>query len=120
MRNYLYVSDAAAAFVLLLRRGVRGQVYNISGQQECSTLDIARAIQRLFPDRPPELQHVRDRDFNDQRYSVDASKLRALGWAPRITLEHGLPRCQAWYAREDRRRYRDLALSAHPTHHPDT
>ena len=93
VRNYLHVSDAAAAFVQLLHRGQLGQVYNISGTQEYSTQHVAHTLQGIFAAQgwpTPPLESVPDRSFNDCRYSVSSDKLQALGWQPRVTLEHGL------------------------------
>lgn len=121
VRNYLYVSDAAAAFLTLLHKGEVGSVYNISGQEEYSTRHVAATLQSIFVEHklpPPPLEVVRDRAFNDSRYSVSSDKLQTLGWEPQVTLHHGLRLCFAWY-REHQSRYRQLDLAAHPTQHPD-
>lgn len=121
VRNYLYASDAAAAFVLLLHRGELGQIYNISGDQEFSTLQVAQTLQAQYREYGlpvPVLEHVRDRAFNDCRYSVSSTKLQQLGWQPVVPLQEGLQHCLAWY-REHQSRYASLDLAAHPTCHPD-
>ena len=43
------------------------------------------------------VRHVEDRPGHDRRYSLDTSRLRALGWEPRHTLADGLPETVAWY-----------------------
>ena len=121
VRNYLYVADAARAFGLVLHQGQLGQIYNISGTQEYSTLQVAHKLQSVFAeqDQPvPPLEHVRDRAFNDCRYSVSSDKLQQLGWAPTVDLTEGLRLCYAWY-RQHSSRYDQLGLEAHPTQHPD-
>ena len=117
IRNYLYATDAAQAFIAILQRGALGQTYNISGKQECSTLNIAQNIQALLPKNgapAPHIQHVRDRFHNDKRYSVDATKLHNLGWTPHVTLEEGLQACLDWYRNMNKVRYTDISLEAHP------
>ena len=121
VRNYLYVSDAARAFGLVLHHGELGHIYNISGTQEYSTRQVAEALQQIFlaEGRPaPPLEHVRDRAFNDCRYSVSSGKLQLLGWQPSVGLEAGLRQCFAWY-QQHRSRYARLGLEPHPMQHPD-
>ncbi len=38
------------------------------------------------------------RPGHDQRYAVDTTKLRALGWAPQQDLVRGLEQTVSWYA----------------------
>jgi dTDP-glucose 4,6-dehydratase len=47
------------------------------------------------------IRHVEDRAGHDRRYSLDTSKLRALGWMPRRTWEDGIRATIDWY--RDRR-----------------
>ena len=43
------------------------------------------------------IEYVADRLGHDRRYSVDCSKLRALGWAPERDFESGLAATVEWY-----------------------
>jgi dTDP-glucose 4,6-dehydratase len=43
------------------------------------------------------ITRVTDRPGHDRRYSVDSSKVRALGWEPRMPFEQGLAATVAWY-----------------------
>jgi dTDP-glucose 4,6-dehydratase len=38
-----------------------------------------------------------DRLGHDYRYSLDCSKIKALGWQPRISFEDGLAQTVRWY-----------------------
>jgi dTDP-glucose 4,6-dehydratase len=44
---------------------------------------------------------VADRPGHDRRYSLDTSKLRALGWAPQIPFDRGLRDAVEWYRAND-------------------
>jgi dTDP-glucose 4,6-dehydratase len=46
---------------------------------------------------PALVRHVEDRPGHDRRYSVDSTRLRALGWEPRRELAAGLEETVAWY-----------------------
>ena len=43
-----------------------------------------------LPATMPNVYHVADRPFNDYRYHLDDSRLRALGWTPKVSWESGL------------------------------
>ena len=79
LRSYLYVEDVAAAFDLILHKGIVGQTYNIGSRRERSVLSVATDITKLFGLPTSRITHVRDRAFNDRRYFVCDRKLAALG-----------------------------------------
>jgi dTDP-glucose 4,6-dehydratase len=43
------------------------------------------------------IEYVTDRLGHDRRYSVDASKVRALGWEPKRSLAEALDSTFEWY-----------------------
>ena len=43
------------------------------------------------------IQHVADRPGHDRRYAIDCTKLRTLGWAPRVGFAAGLRETVEWY-----------------------
>jgi dTDP-glucose 4,6-dehydratase len=97
VRDWLYVGDNCAAIDLVLRRGRDGEVYNIGGGTEVENIDVTRRILQLT-ERPETLiRSVKDRPGHDRRYSVDSTKMRALGWAPRHAFGEALAATVAWY-----------------------
>ena len=61
------------------------------------------------------LYHVKNRCFNDQRYSLDVSKLEQLGWKATTSFEEGLNRTVDWYLNHRNNWERtNEALVAHP------
>jgi dTDP-glucose 4,6-dehydratase len=97
VRDWLHVADNCAAIDLVLREGEPGNVYNVGGGNEVENLDLTRRILELLGKDAGLVRHVTDRPAHDRRYSVDCSKLRALGWAPRTSFEEGLAATVAWY-----------------------
>jgi dTDP-glucose 4,6-dehydratase len=97
VRDWLYVEDNCAAIDLVLREGEPGNVYNVGGGNEVDNLDLTRRILDLLGKDAGLIRHVTDRPGHDRRYSVDCSRLRALGWAPRTSFEEGLAATVAWY-----------------------
>lgn len=97
VRDWLHARDHAAAVELLLRAGNPGEVYNIAGGNERQNLEIARIILDEL-DAPLEmLTHITDRKGHDRRYSMDCSKIEALGWRPATEFETGLRDTIRWY-----------------------
>lgn len=96
-RSYLYVSDVAAAFDCILHEGQIGQVYNIGTRDERSVLSIAQELATTFD---VDLEHVRDRAFNDSRYFIGCEKLEQLGWKQQIDWTRGLQLTIGWYNNE--------------------
>ena len=100
-RRYLYAGDAADAFDTILHRGEIGQIYNVDSRDELSNIDVAKKLLGLFSlnDIDYWVQYTRDRQFNDRRYAVDGTKLRALGWKQQVSLEQGLTAVMDWYSK---------------------
>ncbi len=96
-REWLHVDDHCAAIEIVLRGGESGGIYNVGGQER-ENMDVVRRILDLTGASPDLVRHVADRPGHDRRYSVDSSKLRALGWMPRHSFDSaGLAATVEWY-----------------------
>ena len=97
IRDWLHVLDHCRGIDLLIEKGCDGEVYNIGGSNEVKNVDLTRQVLNLL-ERPESLiTHVADRPGHDRRYSLDTSKLRALGWSPQMDFQVGLKETVAWY-----------------------
>ncbi|MDR3439720.1 dTDP-glucose 4,6-dehydratase [Telmatospirillum sp.] len=106
VRDWLYVEDHARALRLVLDRGTVGDSYNIGGNNERSNLQVVETVCDLLDELAPRpegprrqlISFVADRPGHDQRYAIDATKIRrTLGWQPKETFESGLRKTVAWY-----------------------
>jgi dTDP-glucose 4,6-dehydratase len=106
VRDWLHVEDHCRALVRAAERGLPGDTYCIGAGNELTTLEVVHAVcAALDAIVPPKgrasyrelVSHVADRPGHDRRYALDASKLRQLGWEPRIGFEEGIRRTIAWY-----------------------
>jgi dTDP-glucose 4,6-dehydratase len=95
-REWLHVADHCAGIDLVLREGKPGEIYNVGGQER-ENMDVVRRILDLTDASPDLVRMVDDRPGHDRRYSVDATKLRGLGWAPQHSFESGLADTIEWY-----------------------
>lgn len=102
IRDWLYVEDHCRAIYLLIEKGASGQVYNVGGDQECSNIDLTKKIISSMNYGEDKIKYVQDRPGHDYRYSLDSSKLKALGWMPSIDLEQGLSATIQWYQDNER------------------
>lgn len=103
-RDWLYVSDHAAAIETLLRHGVPGEAYNLAAGEEHTDGEIALRIADILggplPADPSVLPitYRPGRPGHDRRYAMDGSKLRALGWAPQRDFEAAFRETVLWNA----------------------
>jgi dTDP-glucose 4,6-dehydratase len=97
IRDWMHVMDHCRGIDCVIERGSPGEVYNIGGGNEVRNVDLTHMLLRLA-DRPASLiKNVRDRKGHDLRYSLDTTKLRALGWRPEVPFEQGLSDTVRWY-----------------------
>ena len=88
-RNWLDVKDCAQAVLTVLERGAPDTVYNVGGNTEASVMEVVNAISEHF--EKPQVKTAYARAGVDDRYCVDDTKLRGLGWAPCGDLWRDLP-----------------------------
>lgn len=100
VRDWMHVDDACSAIELLIDRAPPSDVYNIGPEGDpVSNLEIARLIAEAAGASPEDVYLTEyDRPDHDRRYAVDSSKLRALGWSPRVDMRSGLRETVAWYS----------------------
>ncbi|OYY73989.1 MAG: dTDP-glucose 4,6-dehydratase [Gammaproteobacteria bacterium 28-57-27] len=131
IRDWLYVEDHARALVHVFEHGKNAEEYNIGGHNEQKNIDVVLAICGLLDELAPVgseksmikateerpftsyaslITYVQDRPGHDQRYAIDAGKIkRELGWMPQETFASGLRKTVEWYLNNETwwRRVRD-------------
>jgi CDP-glucose 4,6-dehydratase len=102
VRDYFYVEDAAAAYMLLAESLARrpeliGQAFNFSNENQISVLDLVNLILRkMNSNLTPEIENQATNEIRHQYLSSERAR-SVLKWAPEFTLEQGLERTIAWY-----------------------
>jgi dTDP-glucose 4,6-dehydratase len=98
VREWLHVDDHARGILHVLEHGELGEVYNIGGGNSRENVEITKAlVDATGRNWETHVQHVRDREGHDRRYSLDASKAARLGWRPSVEFERGLRETVDWY-----------------------
>ena len=99
-RDYLYIDDAVEALVTVAERAPAGKLYLAGYGEPVMFKDLMECLHRLTGrkssigsiDPPPFHQVVGMRNF-----SANISKIKALGWAPKVGYEEGIRRTLASY-----------------------
>ena len=107
VRDWCHVDDNCDAIDLVLRTGEPGTVYNVGAGNELTNLELVDRLLRLCGADPSLVEMVEDRPGHDRRYSVNAARVRALGWRPCWGLDEGLAATVDWY-RNNRRWWEPL------------
>ncbi len=96
-RDWLYVSDHAAAVDHVLRHGLPGETYNVVGGSERANREVAALLLERLGKPWSLVREVEDRPGHDRRYAMDGAKLAALGWRAATAFEDGLAKTVDWY-----------------------
>lgn len=102
VRDYLYVEDGAAAYMLLAERlaadpSLRGEAFNFSDESRLAVLELVRRILSLMgSDAPVEVRGEATNEIARQHLSA-AKARRLLDWSPLFSLDEGLRRTTEWY-----------------------
>lgn len=97
MRDWLHVFDNCSAIMKVLDSGRNGEIYNISGNQEFSNIEVVHEICNIMKKGHDLISFVKDRPGHDFRYAVNSSKLRELGWESKYKFRSGLAQTVEWY-----------------------
>jgi CDP-glucose 4,6-dehydratase len=102
VRDYIYVEDAASAYMTLARAlavdtSLRGQAFNFSNETPTTVLALVERVLALMksPLRPEVLGQAPN-EIHEQY--LDASRARTvLGWKAEFGLDGGLEKTIGWY-----------------------
>jgi dTDP-glucose 4,6-dehydratase len=120
IRDWLYVDDHARGIDLIIRKGKRGESYNIGGINEwtninivnlvCDTVDKklneSEKLKKQYPKAPvfqgkksrELITYVKDRLGHDRRYAIDPTKSNSeLGYNPEESFVTGIDKTIQWY-----------------------
>jgi CDP-glucose 4,6-dehydratase len=104
VRDYFYVEDGAAVYMLLAERlatdrSIAGEAFNFSNEAPLTVAALVAQILALMEaDVEPDVRNEVSHEIHDQWLSSAKARER-LGWQPSYTLDTGLARTIAWYRR---------------------
>ncbi len=99
VRDYLYVADAAQAYVDVAERAseLAGEAFNFSLERPLAVLEVVELVSDAIGRRlAPEIRAEAVGEIPRQYLSAEKAR-RVLGWRPRVALEDGLRETVRWY-----------------------
>jgi len=88
-RTHCYVDDLVKGLILVLRKGQKGQVYNVGGEEQITVVNLAKIILKLTSSKS-QLKFVERPPHDHQSRQPDLTKIKKLGWKQKISLEQGI------------------------------
>jgi dTDP-glucose 4,6-dehydratase len=98
VRDWVHVDDHCRGIQLVAEQGAPGEVYHIAGTAELTNLELTQRILDALDAGWDMVERVPDRKGHDRRYSLNDSRLRAMGYAPRTGFDEGIAATVQWYA----------------------
>jgi dTDP-glucose 4,6-dehydratase/UDP-glucose 4-epimerase len=95
-RAFVHIDDAIDGLMCLVERGAHKNIYHLGNDVETDMATLARQVARCF-DREIYVVPGALKPGGTARRCPDISKLRALGFAPRVALTGGLQQTVRWY-----------------------
>lgn len=96
IRAFCYLADATIAFFTVLLKGKNAQAYNVTNPScTISIYNLAKILVGLFPerglkvimkDKPSNTVYLKS---NISGFMPDITKIKELGWEPKVSLESG-------------------------------
>lgn len=102
-RFWLHALETASAIDFILNNGVVGESYNVVGTEELTNLQVCEAVAEALNDycdwadfasdyklKPKFIDFHATRPGHDRRYALDGTKLKNLGWEPKLSFKEAL------------------------------
>ena len=102
VRDYFYVEDGAAAYMLLAEKlaqnpELSGMGFNFSNEAQITVTDMVRRIlSHMQSSLEPEIRNEVSNEIRHQYLSAARAR-EVLGWSSLFTLDQGLARTTNWY-----------------------
>jgi GDP-L-fucose synthase len=101
-REFLFVDDLAEACVLLMERHNAdeiGEIINVGSGKDIALCDLASIIQKIVG-FPGDIKWDTTKPDGMPQKLLDVSRIRELGWHPKVHLEDGIAQSYRWYIQQ--------------------
>lgn len=90
-RDFVYVSDVVEGLLLIADQADAGEVFNLGSGKEISMRELIEVIGSVT-DREPTIEEIREVTEDTYRLVADISRIKALGYTPKVSLVEGVKR----------------------------
>jgi GDP-L-fucose synthase len=95
-REFLYVDDLADAAYFLMNHYDEEEIINVGTGEDLSTKELAHVIKEIL-DYQGEIAFDNSKPDGTPRKLLDVSKVKKLGWEPKVDLKQGILSTYKWY-----------------------
>jgi GDP-L-fucose synthase len=99
-REWLHVDDLAEACVLLMEQDAEPSVWNVGAGNDLTVAELAQLVMQAV-ELEGALEFDPSKPDGMMRKLLDSSRMRALGWQPRVALPEGIRSTYAWCLEND-------------------
>ena len=96
LREFLFVDDLSNAIQFFIENDVDEGLYNIGSNEEITIKDLVSLIKKIVG-YDGKLVYDQTKPDGNPRKLLDSSKIKNLGWEPKIKLAEGLKTSYDWY-----------------------
>lgn len=96
-RCFTYIEDAIDGILLVAERA-KNDDFNVGTDEEIKIIDLAKLLWVICGRKEPfKVKHLPSLEYDVQRRVADITKIKRLGWRPKVKLEEGLLETCKWY-----------------------
>ena len=103
-REWIYVKDHCEGLLVLFKKGISGESYNIGTSNNISNLNLTKLLLKITKNKKikigknVKIKFVTDRPGHDFRYALNSKKIRKkINWRPKKNFKSGLEETLKWY-----------------------
>ncbi len=98
-REFLHVDDLADACIFLVNHYDKSDIINVGCGEDISIAEFALSVKDIVG-YPGNIEYDTEKPDGTPRKVLDVSRLRGLGWKPKISLEEGIRKTYEWYCQQ--------------------
>ena len=98
-RSFCHIEDFVNGFELLLKKGKHNNIYNIGTSREIEIGYLVNNIKRIINNKI-KIKKSKSKIGGTKRRCPNISKIKKIGYKPKISIEDGLEDTISWYLKD--------------------